>query len=489
MMGVPDHFKWHANYPLKVPTHSDEKIRAMYAEHEVNIRQCLGEGVPTPVMQSVATKILQVESDTAVTVTSLSDAAMDSIQQQFQRANPRTRELSAYYTRQEAARRLVDAALPQISGRSAIRVLEPSVGAGAFLPSLLRALPDVDIELDIVDIDEAALANARAILNDLPDRSRVRLRSIAADFLAWKSERRYDLVVGNPPFGPGGRRGVDLSAEFVMRAAEIADVVAFVMPKALTSGLSYERARESLRAYALPEFIDFGEAAFSGIGIETVGIVVSTQKSPGMMRVTSDVLGQSRHLQQSYVVDQTFPTWLPYRNDEFDAFAEKFSLGMVRAVRDRSFSARQASSVGAVPVVGGRSIPRTSGQLMSAYGYIPEPGQVPSSWQSYKDADQRLVVPNLSYYPRGAELPHGWFADGSAAVMLPGQAIDVRRTLQLWASEEFFRFYRMARNFATRSLNVDRLSAHYWPVIIPGDPEVSLNPSSATSKDLFFSVF
>ena len=112
--------------------------------------------------------------------------------------------------------------------------------------------------------------------------------------------------------------------------AEIADVVAFVMPKALTSGLSYERARESLRAYALPEFIDFGEAAFSGIGIETVGIVVSTQKSPGMMRVTSDVLGQSRHLQQSYVVDQTFPTWLPYRNDEFDAFAEKFSLGMVR---------------------------------------------------------------------------------------------------------------------------------------------------------------
>ena len=54
MMGVPDSFQW-ANYSLdelnKLPHES--KVEFLRT-HEINIRQCLGEGVPTPVFHSIA---------------------------------------------------------------------------------------------------------------------------------------------------------------------------------------------------------------------------------------------------------------------------------------------------------------------------------------------------------------------------------------------------------------------------------------------------
>ena len=38
---------------------------------------------------------------------------------------------------------------------------------------------------------------------------------------------------------------------------------------------------------------------------------------------------------QSYITDEKYPTWLIYRNEEFDNFAQNLELGMFTSFRDR----------------------------------------------------------------------------------------------------------------------------------------------------------
>ncbi len=84
--------------------------------------------------------------------------------------------------------------------------IEPSAGDGAFYD----LLPENKVGVDI-----------------LPRRPEF----ISADFLEWEYRpffyRRSDVVIiGNPPFGTRG----DLAVRFFIKAAQIADTVAFIVP-------------------------------------------------------------------------------------------------------------------------------------------------------------------------------------------------------------------------------------------------------------------
>ena len=57
MMSIPYEFRW-VDYSIeKLNCLSDEQKRKLYKENEVNIRQCLGEAVPTEVMRQIAQRI------------------------------------------------------------------------------------------------------------------------------------------------------------------------------------------------------------------------------------------------------------------------------------------------------------------------------------------------------------------------------------------------------------------------------------------------
>lgn len=57
-MGIPEDFKWGREESLSSPDRwSEEEKRSFLKKHETNIRQCLGEGVPTPVIRAIGEKI------------------------------------------------------------------------------------------------------------------------------------------------------------------------------------------------------------------------------------------------------------------------------------------------------------------------------------------------------------------------------------------------------------------------------------------------
>ena len=81
----------------------------------------------------------------------------------------------------------------------------------------------------------------------------------------------------------------------------------------------------------------------------------------------------------------------------------------------------------------------------------------------YLNKKNVYLVPNLTYYPRACKLPENSIVDGSAALIFPkNNQIINNEQIEFFASDEFTNFYRIARNFGTRSLNIDKNSVFFW---------------------------
>ena len=71
----------------------------------------------------------------------------------------------------------------------------------------------------------------------------------------------------------------------------------------------------------------------------------------------------------------------------------------------------------------------------------------------------------MTYYPIATFLPEGCIVDGSVAILKPKK--DKKRNvtkedLKYYSSDEFRKFYRIARNYRTRSLNIDNNSIFFF---------------------------
>jgi DNA (cytosine-5)-methyltransferase 1 len=77
------------------------------------------------------------------------------------------------------------------------------------------------------------------------------------------------------------------------------------------------------------------------------------------------------------------------------------------------------------------------------------------------------MVPNLTYYPRASFLPGNTIADGSVALLTlkNGSRLPTEKDIEFYGSKEFEKFYRVARNYGTRSLNIDNNSVFFFGLL------------------------
>ena len=175
------------------------------------------------------------------------------------------KQLGAWYTPLDLVDTVVDAVItPEfLAGRTQpVTVLDPACGDGRFLAAAERRLNELGAcaSLTGCDLDASAIDAART---QLPPTSEL----LAADALAtsWH-ERRFDLVVGNPPYlsqmaasttrGGTSRHGggpyADAAAEFLALAGELVDPaggrVALVLPQSLLASRDAATIRSSIAA-------------------------------------------------------------------------------------------------------------------------------------------------------------------------------------------------------------------------------------------------
>ncbi len=499
MMSIPDSFVW-SDIPfdsLNQMTLEDKK--AFLKKEEINIRQNIGEAVPTVVFRQIANKIRKYLCRTSFSdvdikriideykLTSkselLSFISKDSVHtfEELARiaelSNAKRTDTAAYYTRQDICYSVIEG-LPDAKGYKKLRILEPSVGVGNFLPALICKYADVlDVSIDVVDIDQDSIDIITLLLAKINVPRNVKINYICADFLLYDFKEKYDIVVGNPPYkkltnDPKTLCRYKLEVEnketnnifsfFIEKAIRLASNVALIVPKSLINAPEFNKTRELLSRSRISRLTDYGEKAFKGVKIETVSFVVQPDLSPSEVTVVSYITNEVRSLKQNYMIDRAFPCWIIYRDDKFDEVAKEMDFNVFKVYRDRSITKSQTCSNGRFRVLKSRNIGDNRIIDIPNYDtYIDSLSNLDVA--KYLDRTNCVLLPNLTYKPRACFMPSGCIADGSVAILTP---IDVnshitKSDLAFYATDIFAEFYSVARNRGSRSLNIDNNSVFF----------------------------
>ena len=506
LMTIPNSFRWSGVPEAKLNRLPPEEKRRFLKREEFAIRRSIGEAVPTAILSQIARRIgaylerPPMDRKTALRIVesenladagrlkkfiagNLSKFTYAELSRIVESANAKKAEHAAYYTRQDICYTVVKDLPPADRYPSTLRILEPAAGAGSFLPLLVekyRTVPRVDI--DVIDIDPDAVAILKLLARKLKAPRNVRINFRVADFLLLEAasgpDARYDIAVGNPPFGKIARGGLlpaykrdmqnrrtgNLFSFFLEKTIRCADTVALIVPKSFLSAPEFNGTREFVSQRAVRKIADYGEKAFDGVKIETISVMVDARKSAAGNEVVleSHIDGTTRRKPQEYICPRDFPYWLIYRDEFFDRIASRLEFGVFTAHRDRQITKKITKPAGKVRVLKARNIADNAIVDIPQYdSYVDECENL--SIARHMNRPAAVLVPNLTYHPRACFLPRGAIVDGSVAVLIPKPGTSVTRGhLSYYGSDEFAEFYRVARNCGSRSLNIDSNSVFFF---------------------------
>lgn len=202
----------------------------------------------------------------------------DSLNQELEANKDRAQRsnIGQFTTPSEVGHTIASLAEP---GGPTLRVVDPGAGAGALMLALIAELIErelrLDIEVDLVETDSTAIrllqraaqeARATAESCGLTLTTRI-IESDFCDVSGWAGDRRFDLVIMNPPYmklGSGDRRrrmilrrhGIDcpnLYAAFLGVASTLlrdgGQLIA-ITPRSFTNGLYFTNFRKELMSRA-----------------------------------------------------------------------------------------------------------------------------------------------------------------------------------------------------------------------------------------------
>lgn len=513
MMTIPDDFRWVDMGLEELNALSEKEKENIYKNHEMNIRQCLGEAVPTEIMRQIAaeirSKLEQKRCESIEINRIISDYHLDERENlcSFLRDNPlvldvaslmritelcnaRREKNAAFYTNKFIVNEIMGG-LPTFS-KDEIRILEPSVGAGSFIPFLFKRYEDVPhVILDVVDIDPDSIETLDIILGKLDIPKNFTINRVCHDFLTYPETSRYDLAVGNPPFSKLKERTPEidlalvenankitnnLSEMFLEKCIRCSDCVALVLNKTLLSTDEFEGTRNLLRQMRIETIIDFGRYGFTGVSIETMCLIVYPKMKPKETTVYSMKFNRKSVREQSYLTDEKFPYFIIYRDEEFDVVANKLLFDVFSVFRDRQITksiTSQEQKTSSLWVIKARNIDDDGQGVTHILGYdvyLPEEKAVDLSAYRYVNNDSVYLTPNMTYNPRVIENLPGTIPDGSIAVLIPKKPLRLtKRQMAYFSTEEYRRFYGIARNLSTQSINVDKTSVYFYGVLKEDD--------------------
>jgi DNA (cytosine-5)-methyltransferase 1 len=506
MMTIPDSFKWINIDTEKLNMLPPEKKRSLYKTHELNIRRCIGEAVPTEFFRRIAsnikTNLLQKRFESQEINKIINEYKLEdrSCLKEFLHVNPckldvtalmritelcnaKRKENAAFYTNKFIVNEIMGN-LPNF-GKDEIRILEPSVGAGNFIPFLLKRYKDVGhVILDLVDIDEDSIETLKLILAKIKIPRNFTLNIICQDFLTMAIDQKYDLVVGNPPFSKIigkpkikaqyleqnlNKNTSNLSEMFLEKCIRYSDNVALVLNKTILSNHEFAVTRDILRGLKIDSIIDFGRYGFTGVSIETICLVVCSNQKPASTYVYSMKHNNRFNQIQTYITDSQFPCFIIYRDREFDDVANKLDFGVFDVFRDRQITksiATTESKKGHLWVVKAKNINDKGGSVAHIEDYdlyLSETTAKKLAVYKYVNDLTVYLTPNMTYNPRVVENISNAIPDGSTAVLIPKLPLKLTPIqISYFSTEEYRRFYGVARNLSTQSINVDKTSVFFY---------------------------
>lgn len=504
MMAIPKEFKWFEQDLNTLNKLTHEEKTKLLRMHEINIRQSIGEAVPTGVFSNIACNIKSALSGQFLSPKAIADIIVDlklfehrnlmdflvsnknsynlkTLTKIAEYANAAREKNSAYYT-DKMLLNFIYSILPEFDEKSSIRVLEPSVGVGSFLPLVANKYSHIDeIVIDCVDISEESIEILDFLIPMYNLGENVKVNLLVDDYLKHTIIDRYDLILGNPPFGKLNLSSNDITKDyynsqsknmasyFIEKSLKHSDNVVMIMPKNVLNTPEFDETRKYLAQFSISNIVDFGEYGFKGVLVETICLSINTTLKPSKTTVTSLPLDISKIQNQSYITSDQYPYWIIYRNDYFDNFISNLELNVFEVFRDRQLTNANMRAFGSdkIRVIKSRNI-TDDGQIIDIDNYdayIDRTALKKYSVAKYLDDDNVYLTPNMTYKTRLMKKPKNSIVNGSVAVLIPKFTRNLSsEELIFFSSSEYRDYMQIARNYQTRTLNVDSNSIYFYGI-------------------------
>lgn len=525
MMTVPFDFKWTEDSFEDLNNLSFSEKVAFLKHEEIKIRQSLGEAVPTAIFRGIAHNIKLILERTPVNSSVINkivnENSFDDVDNlvKFIEENPmnlsvsalsRIAELSntrrtddgAFYTNKALITEIIKH-LPDME-KETIRILEPSAGVGNFVPLIWKKFEGKHIILDLVDIDPNSSRLSSVLLAKYGIPENCEINYIVDDFLLHQFTAHYDYVIGNPPFfkmkgtdkllriyqaAAVNKSTTNICSFFLDKIVHLADYVAVVFPKFILNTPEFAISREYLSQKAIECIIDFGEKGFPGVLIETIALFVNNTVRPKNTRIVSVTRNIDVEQKQSYIFDSVLPYWIIYRNDVFDRVCAKMDFDKFTVFRDRQITNAYLKEQGAIRVLKSRNVSDDGCSIVDIPGYDAymevETAETLAVYD-YVNKPNVYLTPNMTYYPRVMRKPDGVIVNGSVAILIPKGEFELNdEQCVYFSSDEYRQFYQIARNYQTRSLNVDSCSVFFYGVLRNSPKNIPINESMNTQQSIF----
>lgn len=391
-------------------------------------------------------------------------------------ANNNRETHSAYYTNDFIIKDIIDL-LPEFSDKDEISIIEPSVGAGNFLPYLFAKYRNKKVKLTLIDIDKDIIDILSLLYEDKAP-SNFEIDFLCADFMSLDLNN-VDLIVGNPPFTRISKKEIEkynltnqdlrnLAGCFLEKSIKIAHTVSLIMPKNLLNTPEYSGLRDFILSKNVHSILDFGEKGFKGVLIETINIILSNSEQKKPVFIESKVKNQILNQDKNYIFDKNLPYWVIYRNAHFDSILNKMDLGVFDVFRDRQITKSiliSQKNQSSIRVLRSQNISDNGCEVIDKDNYdcfIDKDVLQKLTVNKFIDNDFVYLTPNMTYNCRVMKKEKGYIVNGSVAILIPKYHFQLtEKQLLFFSSNEFRKFYAVARNYQTRSLNIDACSC-YW---------------------------
>lgn len=503
IMTIPDSFKWTNDDINEINKLSYQEKRKFLKKEEINIRQSIGEAVPTEIFRQIAANIKNCinrknynlrEINNIIATNNLLDngnlkkyiienkdvLSFTTLSKIAELSNAKRNDEEAFYTNKFLLNYIYNE-LPIINKKT-IRVLEPSVGVGNFIPYIISKYSYAEeLIIDVVDINDYSLEILKELLKivDIPDN--VTINYINNDFLLHNFSNKYDVITGNPPFQKLNTKNkllsvyrensindesCNTSSYFLEKSLQISDNVTMIMPKFLLNTIEYKKTRDYINNMKINSIIDFGEKGFEGVLIETICININSNDKPSKTHIKSITYDIDVVLNQKYYTDPKLPYWIIYRNEEFDNIFNKMEFNIFDVFRDRQITNSNTNKhKNGIWVIKSRNISDDGTEIVNIEDYDQYIEESNCNFEVFRflNDENIYLTPNMTYNPRICKKPKGTLVNGSVAVLIPKNGIKLtKKEMLFFSTKEYRDFYKIARNYQTRSLNIDKTSVFFF---------------------------
>lgn len=473
VMTIPESFKWSDQDISQIKTKSQKEC--FYKKNELNIRRCIGEAVPTRIMEKIAKNINDMLDYNEFINSSGKSENYNKDNYYissyiFEKSVANNKESGSFYTPQS----IIFDCLKKFQNLNLkkIRVLEPSVGGGNFVLPLINAIDSIGkIELDLVDINPDAIKELKKKIKKYNiDSSKIKINYLVEDFIEHDMSKGYDIVVGNPPYFKLKSKElakykdiIDITSGniyglFLEKIYPHSDNIIMVLPKNFLMAPELDKVRKKYEAYDIVSLIDYGVDGFKDVFIEIISI--HFQKNyKNKIYIENKRDNTIRYVKQKYIFHDKM--WLIYRNEFFDEYIKRFELDYFDFYRDRQITNKYLKNSGKYQVLRSKNI-LDDGQIVSIKNYdrfIDDP--TPFLFSKYLNMDA-IIFPNFTYNIRASKLPKNTLANGSIVIAYPKNGQDINQiNTDVYSTKEFREYYSIVKNKSKFTINIDRNTIYY----------------------------